>query len=170
MVELKLRSGGHQSHNSWMSAHWKTEWLTILRATTLSLKGKYTFGLATAYTPLQMHNTSMQCCSFLPYQTRMTPFLLLLFLLTPSFFFRASPSGVSHRGRYRGCGHPPHHLCVLQAVQDENTETAGRERGGSSQREKRPHCVVRPWERQRERMRGKREEQKNHPLPLSLSI
>lgn len=64
-----------------------------------------------------------------------------------SLFLRAPPSGVGHWWRYCCCGHPPHYHRVMQEVQAEETE-ARRKRGGSQQREKRPHCVVRPRERE----------------------
>lgn len=95
----------------------------------------------------------------------------LCYPLTHSLFLRTSPPGIGNRGRHRRCGHPPHRHCVLQAVQEEESEAAGRKRGGSPQREKRPHCVVRPRERQRERKRGiERGTEEPHTSSLTLRL
>lgn len=123
------------------------------------LKWKYAFVLLTAYrrhTLTNAHNKmALSSDGTYALSTKHTHAALLsCVLLARSLFLRASPSGAGHRGRHHRCGLPPHHHCVLQAVQDKETEAAGGERGGSPQREKRPHCVVRPRERQRERRRG----------------
>lgn len=95
-------------------------------------------------------------------------------LLTNSLFLRASLSGVCRPGRHTRRGLPPSRHLVVQALQEEETGTAGGERGGgSSQRKKRPHCVVRPRDRQRERKRGIErgtEESRTSSLALRLTL
>lgn len=63
--------------------------------------------------------------------------------LTSSLLLWAPPAGLGYRRRHHRCGLLPHHRRVLQAVQEEPTEAAGKVRGGPPQREKRPHSVVR---------------------------
>lgn len=88
-----------------------------------------------------------------------------------SLLLRASPAGAGHRGWNRRRGHLTHPLRVLQAVQEEATETAGGERRVSPQREKRPIGVVRPGARGRRADLGHRctcrSSLQDLPLPAS---
>lgn len=91
------------------------------------------------------------------------------FLFISSLFLWASAPGIGHRGWYHHCGFPPRHHCVLQAVQEEETEKGGQEWGGTPQRKKRPHCVVRIGEKRPGRRRGGQREEKN-TRSLLLSV
>lgn len=93
------------------------------------------------------------------------------FPLTSSLLLWASAPGIGHRRWDRCCRLPPHHHCVMQAVQEEETETRGREWGSSPQRKKRPHCVVRARETRQGSGRWgiKRKRRITHFLALCLN-
>lgn len=85
-------------------------------------------------------------------------------LLISSLVLWSSPAGVGYRRGHHRRGVVPHHRCVLQAVQEEESKAARKMRGGPPQREKRPYSVVRV----RGEGRGEEALEKNGTLPLSL--
>lgn len=112
-----------------------------------------TFILIKAYRRhiLQKHNKIPLSCGYFAFSNKHSQSPVSL-CITFSLLLRTSLAGIGHRRCHHRYSHYSPHHCILQEVEEEETKGAGREWGGATQREKRPHCVVR--KRQRERQRG----------------